>query len=92
MYKGSELMATDAIVRLSDKETYIEISAIHFGHTAGKPKIHCTMEAACAISLRPSANWHHPVDVSFSLNRYSDDFVVLPPASAEDQGVLFTPS
>ncbi len=83
---NSEKAEAEAFVRITNKETYIEIDAVGNGTFSGRPKLITNMQANGTFLLRPVIVGQEPVEVQYNINRFTGQLYVFPKAS---QGKVF---
>ena len=68
---NQEKTETEAFVRITNKETFIEINAVGYGTFAGRPKPITNMQAHGIFLLRSVSSGRDPVEVQFNINRFT---------------------
>jgi len=78
---GTEEIATDAVVRIADRDTYVEINGVGSGLAQEPPGVVSSMEVAGSITLQSAAVGGPEIEASYNLNRYSGELIVMPSPS-----------
>lgn len=71
---------TDAIVRIDEQGSYIEISAVGSGQSPNKPRMVTSAESVGSITLRSASEGKPPFEAWFNLNKYTGELIVSPPS------------
>jgi hypothetical protein len=80
--------AAEAIVRITEKDTYIEIDSVGAGILHKQPAMASSIQAIGKIDFNLAQSDHSTIEVSYKLNRYSGE-ISLTTSSSESNKVLF---
>lgn len=90
LFGANERASTEAYLRISPKETYLEINAVGRGSFSGKPKLITSMQAVAILTLDSAIEGGKPMNANFNLNIFTGHLSVISLEQGQTSRTLFT--